>query len=140
MFIFDTDYMSLLDRGGDEGERLLNRLRDVPLDDIATTIVSYEEQVRGWMSQISQTRLTIEQTTFYIRLKKQMQQYCRIAVIDFDQKSALEFDRLRKSKIRIGSMDLKIAAIALVNNATLLTRNFKDFQKVPGLKIEDWIL
>ncbi len=35
-------------------------------------------------------------------------------------------------------MDLKIAAITLANNATLLTRNLADFNKVPGLKAEDW--
>jgi tRNA(fMet)-specific endonuclease VapC len=35
-------------------------------------------------------------------------------------------------------MDLKIAAIALFNNATLLSRNLKDFRKVPDLNVEDW--
>ena len=40
--------------------------------------------------------------------------------------------------IRIGAMDLKIASIALANNATLLSRNLKDFGKVPDLKVEDW--
>jgi tRNA(fMet)-specific endonuclease VapC len=35
-------------------------------------------------------------------------------------------------------MDLKIAATAIANNATLLSRNLKDFNKVPGLKVEDW--
>ena len=35
-------------------------------------------------------------------------------------------------------MDLKIAAIVLANDATLLTRNLGDFRKVPDLKAEDW--
>jgi len=37
-------------------------------------------------------------------------------------------------------MDLKIAAIVLAQNATLLTRNLSDFRKVPRLKVEDWTL
>ena len=35
-------------------------------------------------------------------------------------------------------MDLKIAAIALAHNATLLTRNLADFHNVPDLRVEDW--
>jgi len=36
-------------------------------------------------------------------------------------------------------MDLKIASIALANDATLLTGNSNDFSNVPGLRIEDWL-
>lgn len=59
-------------------------------------------------------------------------------VMTFDEPAAVAFQSLKKGKIRIGTMDLKIAAIALAHQATLLTRNFGDFHKVPGLKIEDW--
>jgi tRNA(fMet)-specific endonuclease VapC len=61
-----------------------------------------------------------------------------IPLLPFDNRAAAEFDRLRQSRIRIGTMDLKIAAIALANDATLLTRNLSDFRKVPGLRAEDW--
>ena len=37
-------------------------------------------------------------------------------------------------------MDLKIAAIVLASNATLLTKNSSDFRKVPGLAVADWTL
>jgi predicted nucleic acid-binding protein len=49
-----------------------------------------------------------------------------------------EFQRLCVRRVRIGTMDLKIAAIALANDATLLSRNLPDFAKVPGLRVEDW--
>jgi tRNA(fMet)-specific endonuclease VapC len=49
------------------------------------------------------------------------------------------FEQLQKKKVRIGTMDLKIASIALSRNLVLLTRNDRDFIKVPDLKIEDWI-
>jgi tRNA(fMet)-specific endonuclease VapC len=60
--------------------------------------------------------------------------------VDYDQREAVEFERLRQARIHIGTMDLKIAAIALANNATLLSRNLADFGKVPGLRVEDWTL
>ncbi|MEO5802504.1 MAG: type II toxin-antitoxin system VapC family toxin, partial [Verrucomicrobiota bacterium] len=41
--------------------------------------------------------------------------------------------------VRIGSMDLKIACIALAHDATLLTRNVNDFSQVPGLRVENWL-
>ena len=43
------------------------------------------------------------------------------------------------ARIRIGTMDLKIAAIALANDAILLSRNLTDFSKVPALRVEDWM-
>jgi tRNA(fMet)-specific endonuclease VapC len=53
--------------------------------------------------------------------------------------AAGEFMRLRRQGVRIGSLDLKIASIALVQGATLLSANVRDFRKVPGLKVENWL-
>lgn len=47
--------------------------------------------------------------------------------------------RLRKKRVRIDTQDLKIASIALVHDALLLTANLRDFQKVPGLRVENWL-
>ena len=59
-------------------------------------------------------------------------------ILDFDQSSALEFERLKASRVRIGTMDLKIAAISLAHDALLLSRNLTDFRKVPMLRVDDW--
>jgi tRNA(fMet)-specific endonuclease VapC len=61
-----------------------------------------------------------------------------IPLLDYDERAANACERLRVARVRIGTMDLRIAAIALANNATLLTRNTRDFAKVPGLRLEDW--
>ncbi len=45
---------------------------------------------------------------------------------------------IRAKKVRVGTMDLRIAAIATANDFTLLTRNSIDFERIPGLKIENW--
>lgn len=47
MYLLDSDHMSLLERGGAEGAMIRSRLRTVAQDDVATTIISYEEQTRG---------------------------------------------------------------------------------------------
>ena len=59
-------------------------------------------------------------------------------MLDFDEPAASELRQLTRLKIRIGTPDLKIASIALANDATLITRNLRDFRKVPGLRAEDW--
>jgi tRNA(fMet)-specific endonuclease VapC len=60
-------------------------------------------------------------------------------ILPFDQRAAAECARLRSAKIRTGTNDLKIASIALVNNALLLSANLRDFRTVPGLRVESWI-
>lgn len=138
MVILDTDHMSLLQRGGVEGQRIRRRLRTVPPDDVATTIVSYEEQMRGWLARLARAATLERQIFDYSELKKLLQSYCSFAVLDYDAPAAAEFQRLRTSKLRIGTMDMKIAAVVLANKAVLLTRNSIDFGKVPHLRIEDW--
>ncbi len=138
MYFFDTDHMSLLDLGRAEGERIKAHLRNVPPDDVAVTVISYEEQTRGWLARIAQMRTPEREIGVYTELKRQLNNYCRIAVVEYDAAAVEIFKRLRQEGIRIGTMDLKIAAITLAHNATVLTRNPQHFAKVPNLKHEDW--
>ncbi|MBN2580290.1 MAG: type II toxin-antitoxin system VapC family toxin [Pirellulales bacterium] len=64
--------------------------------------------------------------------------FAYFTILPYDAKAADIFHTLRKAKIRIGTMDLRIASIALANDFTLLTRNLADFRQVPELKAEDW--
>jgi tRNA(fMet)-specific endonuclease VapC len=50
------------------------------------------------------------------------------------------YAELVKQKIRVGTQDLRIAAITLSGNGILVTRNRKDFEKVPNLRLEDWTI
>jgi len=90
------------------------------------------------MSFLAQARSVEKQVAAYRRLKDVLERYLKINVLGFDEAAAFEFKRLQGLRLRIGTMDLKIAAIALANDATLLTRNLKDFGLVPGLRVEDW--
>lgn len=139
VYVLDTDHITILENGrGVECDRLRSRLTGAGEGNIAATIISFEEQTRGWLSYLAQAQSLTQQVEAYARLRQMVENYRWIPLIDFDSAAALEFQRLKKSRLRVGTMDLKIAAIALAQGATLLTRNRSDFEKVTGLAVEDW--
>ena len=138
MYIFDTDHLSVLERGGVKAQRLMQRLANVNSTQVAVSIISYEEQMRGWLSYIAKAKTVEQQVEPYKQLKQQLTNYCTIPILEFDEQAAQEFQRLRKAYPRLGTMDMKIASIVLVNKAVLLTRNSSDFGQIAGLSIEDW--
>lgn len=95
--------------------------------------------MRGWMALLAKTTDVRKQVETYSRLKKHLQLYCSIPLLDFTETAAHRFMELRSQKIRIGTMDLKIAASCLCHGALLLTRNVVDYSKVPGLQMADWM-
>ncbi|MCG8368703.1 MAG: type II toxin-antitoxin system VapC family toxin [Pseudanabaenales cyanobacterium] len=138
MYILDTDHLSVLDHGGASAQRLLQRLASISSNQVAASIISYEEQMRGWLSYIAKAQTIEQQVETYKQLKRQLANYCAIPILEFDEQAAQEFQRLRKKYPRLGAMDLKIASVGLVNRAVLLTRNSTDFGQISGLFIEDW--
>lgn len=140
MYLLDTDHLSVLERGGDEGLRLRQRLGAAPRDEIAATVVSYEEQTRGWLSFVAKARSLEEQVTAYSYLQQHLHVFCAVPLPAFTPDAATVLGRLQKQRVCIGTMDLKIASIALAHNGTLLSRNLQDFQQVPGLRVEDWTI
>jgi tRNA(fMet)-specific endonuclease VapC len=139
MYILDTDHLSLLGRSNSaEAQRLRFRLAGLSPTDRVTTIISFEEQMRGWMSHLAQARSIALQVEAYRRLKEFLDRYLKITVLEFDDAAAEEFKRLKQSRLPVGTMDLKIAAVALARGATLLSRNLRDFSRVSGLLLEDW--
>jgi tRNA(fMet)-specific endonuclease VapC len=139
MVVLDTDHLSLLESiTSSERDRLVSRLEEFPADEIATTIITHEEQTRGWLAYVAGARTVAGQVKAYAKLRKHLQTYRDITVLDFDDRAAHQFQSLREARVRIGSMDLKIAAIVLAHDVTLLSRNLADFRKVPNLRVEDW--
>ncbi len=139
MVVLDTDHLSVLEWETDtSASQLLARLSQLDPDEAVTTIINFEEQMRGWLAYLARVRTLARQIEAYRRLQRHLDNYRTIPVLEFDPRAAAEFQRLRRSFRRIGTMDLKIAAIVLVHSATLLSRNLSDFGKLPGLKVEDW--
>jgi tRNA(fMet)-specific endonuclease VapC len=123
-----------------EYQRLKDRLERLAPQDKATTIITYEEQTRGWLSFTARARTVHQQLDAYRKLRRHLLVYRQIEVLEFNETAATVFQRFKQSRLRIGTMDLKIAAIALAHDATLLTRNTADFRRVPNLKFEDWTI
>ena len=141
MILVDTDHASHLKYPASEpGRRLFERLDAVPRAVVVgVSIVSVEEQMRGWLAAIAKERLAIRQVFAYRELSRLFEFYQKFEVVPFDDYAARQFDALLAHRLRIGTMDLKIAATALIHDALLLSANRSDFGRVPGLRVENWL-
>lgn len=139
MVILDTDHLTVIQRQSQPTLSFLSaRLRRTPPGDLCTTIVNVEEQMRGWLAVIGRSKKIQQEIAGYRQLHALLSFFAEIPVLNFDEPAAERLLQLRRSRIRLGSMDLKIAAIALSREATLLSRNLADFRRVPELNVEDW--
>ena len=138
MLILDTDHMSDLHRGKTTGEVLRGRLDTAGMS-FATTIVSVEELMRGRLAQLSGVKSDNHLIIPYSRLQTLVSALAGWHIVPWDDRAAQTFAVLRTKRLGIGTMDLRIASIALANNATLLSRNLRDFGRVPDLKVADWL-
>jgi tRNA(fMet)-specific endonuclease VapC len=139
VLVLDTDHLVEFDEASEAGARLKKRLVAAD-EETAATIISVEEQFRGWAAQIHRLHSDPHaQIPAYARLQRRLEFYAGWNVLPWEAGSARGFVNFRRQGLRIGSMDLKIACIVLVHDATLLTRNATDFARVPGLRIENWL-
>lgn len=137
IYVLDTDHLTALGRGGRAAQKLSAKIDEAEVYEITATIISYEEQTRGWFALIAQARTVERQVEVYRQLKNNLDDFCSFSMLVFDERAADTLRRLKQDRIRIGTMDLKIASIVLSSNATLLTRNLSDFNQVPGLQVEN---
>jgi tRNA(fMet)-specific endonuclease VapC len=139
VILLDTDHLSVLANRRAAGHtRLAERLL-AATDPPALPVVSVEEQCRGWLAQIQRVRDVRKQVEPYERLAKLFDFLAEWDIVAFDEASADAFVRLRRQRVRVGTQDLKIASIALVRQALLLSANLRDFRQVPGLRVESWL-
>ncbi len=139
MFVLDTDHISILQHAGSAAcEGLLEKLSTADVE-IATSAITLEEQFRSWLAMINRTADARRQVSHYARFVGTHEFFRGWVVLPFDDDAANQFIQLRQQRLRVSTSDLKIAAICLVNDATLLTRNLHDFERVPGLGVENWL-
>jgi tRNA(fMet)-specific endonuclease VapC len=136
MILLDTDTFSLLTYGHPQ----VTARFEAATDEVAVPIITRAEALQGRLAFLFRAANGEEVLRAQELLQRTEEALARFAVISFDQVAATEFDRLLGTKglKKVGRADLLIASIALAHKATLVTRNTKDFGKVPGLQIENW--
>lgn len=138
-FILDTDHLTVMQmQSGLEFDHIQARLQAHAGAGLFTTIISFQEHVQGWLAYMNKARTPDRVVNGYVRLSSVLRDYCQAAVLSFDQAAQNRYVELEKLRLRIGTMDLRIASITLAARGTLLSRNLRDFCKVPGLVVEDW--
>ena len=136
MIILDTDILSLAFVAH---PRVSQRMRAAPERQVIS-IVSRIEVLQGRFDSMLKSENADKLLRAQNRLAEAEKDLAKYTIMPFDRTAADEFERLRQIKKlkTIGRKDLLIACIALANRATLVTRNLRDFQAVPGLKLETW--
>jgi len=135
LYVLDTDMLQLFQ---DDNPEVIAHVRATKRESITISVVTVEEQLSGWYTQLRQAKDHNRLAWAYRRLAVTIRFLSQIQILDFDEPAIRRCQQLKKLKLKVRKMDLRIAATVLECDAILVTRNVRDFQQVPGLQIEDW--
>jgi len=139
MYLLDTDTLSVWQWHTQPDAAVLQlRMDDYVDGDIGVSVVTVHEQANGCHARLNRAKTAADLVRGYDLFDKLIRSLLRFPVVRFDEAAAAMLGVLDAIKTGVKPMDLRIAAIALANNLTLVTRNTSDFARVPNLKIEDW--
>jgi len=134
IYILDTDHLSLYGRNHPV---VIARLLASQVQ-LTTTAINVEEQLRGRLAQVAEAKDGATLSSAYQRLVETVMLLSEFQIFQYDEKSPDIYQALKAQRIRVGTQDLRIASITLAYGGILLTRNLRDFEKIPGLNIQDW--
>ena len=134
-FLLDTDHLTLFEHGH---SLVVQHVAQQAPGAVGLTAVTVEESLRGRLTAIAQAQGGAARIGRYALLLGTLQTFEQFPIAPFDQAAEDRYQRLRAMRLRVGSRDQKIAAIALAHNVILVTHNQRDFRLIPGLKVEDW--
>ena len=137
VYVLDTDHLSLHLRGH---QQVRERLVLIAPDQVAITIITAEEHLRGRLAQVSKAAAGDAYSTAYAYLHKAITDLAKLNILDYDTAADTIYQDLKRQRLRVGSQDLRIAAITLANQGYLVTRNRSDFGRISGLIFEDWTI
>jgi tRNA(fMet)-specific endonuclease VapC len=137
LYVLDTDILSLYEQGQ---VAVCMRVDAQPDDHLATTVMTAEERLSGWYRRLRTAKNQKDLASAYDSLAGTIEFLGGWRILSFTEPAITRFKQLKALKLNVGSSDLSIAAITLENGGILVTRNTRDFQRVPGLTIENWAI
>ncbi|MCI0462635.1 MAG: type II toxin-antitoxin system VapC family toxin [Gemmataceae bacterium] len=135
LYVLDTDILTLYQHGHPAIRERVARLAPAQL---AITVISVEEQLSGWYTLLCGAKKPAQLAGVYERLAQAVKTLAGLGILSFPEPAIGRYEELKAQKLNVAKMDLRIAAITLEHGGILVTRNMRDFQRVPGLVIEDW--
>jgi tRNA(fMet)-specific endonuclease VapC len=135
VYVLDTDILSLHQR---KHSQVLAAAAAHAADVLCISTVTVEEQIGGWSALVRAAKTPPEQENAAMFLAALVVSWGGFVVVPLTVPAITRFEGLVKAKLNVRRNDLRIAAIALELAATVVTRNRRDFGRVPGLSIEDW--
>jgi len=135
LHVFDTDMLTLAERGHPEVTRRIQATDPLRL---AVTVMSIEEQLTGWYTLLRKTKDQTRLAYIYKNLAETVAYLGRWSILPYTEDAMARCAQLRALKLNVGKFDLAIAAIVLEHGGVLVSRNTRDFRRVPGLVLEDW--
>jgi tRNA(fMet)-specific endonuclease VapC len=138
MIAFDSDVLTLV---WEKTVPYSSRASTIPALQRGVPVVVAEEVLRGRLDQIRKAeagRARISLPGAYAFFESTLTALQGAVFLPFTDAAAALIANWRAAKIRVKAMDMRIAAIAIANNATLVTRNAGDFTLIPGLQLDVW--
>ena len=138
MIAFDTDVLSDWMRGR---ANYVKKAEAIPPTDRYVPTVVVEEVFRARLAAVRRAesgKTKISLVRAYGLFQATVSYFSILPSLPFDDEAHTLFQQWRKAGIRIGTHDLRIAATCVAANATLVTRNRRDFDMVPDLQVEYW--
>ena len=135
---FDTDVLTEILLGS---ASFVERAAAIPVRQQAVPIIVIEEVLRGRLNVIRQaeadkSRISLEQA--YGFFQETFSDARRLQILSYTSLAESLYQQWRQQGIRVSTHDLRIAAICVASDAKLISRNRRDFERIPGLTVEFW--
>jgi len=135
LWVLDTDTVSLL---AAHHPGITAMALGHPVDSVTVAVISVQEIFMGRYNRIKRAKNPKELIAAYSQLEASVNLLRKLPLLSYDIDAAVKYDQLHRTYRRLPTKDLRIAAIALSHQATLVTCNLADFGQIDGLPIEDW--